>query len=139
VEAIDRALTAIGTTTVLHTCYGYAVYVKDKHGGYPFLAELAECRADQIAIEYAQPNLTPEVLRLLGDKTVVLGVIDLSTNDVESPDLVASRLRSALDVLPPERLVAAPDCGMKFLPRRIAFAKLAALAEGAARLRKELS
>ncbi len=79
VEAIDRALDGVPGTTIVHTCYGYAVYVKDKTSGYPFLSELASCAADQISIEYAQPRLTPEVLRQLGDKTVLLGVLDLST------------------------------------------------------------
>ena len=85
VEAIDRALRDVPATTVVHTCYGYAVYVSDKSSGYPFLAELASCAADQISIEYAQPALTPEVLAMLGDKVVVLGVLDLSTNTVEAP------------------------------------------------------
>ena len=133
VEAIDRALAGVAATTVLHTCYGYAVYVTDKRGGYPFLAELADCAADQLAIEFAQPRLDPAVLAPLAGKTIVLGVIDLSTNEVESAD---GRSRTGCaprcEVVPPERLVAAPDCGMKFLPRAVAFAKLAALAEGAA-------
>ena len=131
VEAIDRALAGLGATTVLHTCYGYAVYVKDKSGGYPFLAELADCAADQLAVEFAQPRLDPSVLAPVAGKTIVLGVLDLSTEDVEPPDVIAGRLRAALDVVPPERLVAAPDCGMKFLPRAVAFAKLTAMVEGA--------
>jgi 5-methyltetrahydropteroyltriglutamate--homocysteine methyltransferase len=138
VEAINRALAGIGATTVLHTCYGYAVYVSDKSGGYPFLAELAECAADQLAVEFAQPRLDPAVLAPVAAKTIVLGVLDLSTNDVEPPRVIADRLRAALAVVPPERLIAAPDCGMKFLPRSVAFAKLVALAEGAAQVRAEL-
>jgi 5-methyltetrahydropteroyltriglutamate--homocysteine methyltransferase len=138
VEAIDRALAGITATTVLHTCYGYAVYVAEKRGGYPFLAELADCAADQLAIEFAQPNLDPSALAPVSAKTIVLGVLDLSTEEVEPPSVIADRLRAALDVVPPERLVAAPDCGMKFLPRSAAFAKLAALAEGAAIVRAEL-
>ena len=137
VEAIDRALAGIDATTVLHTCYGYAVYVADKRGGYPFLAELAECAADQLAIEFAQPRLDPAVLAPISAKTIVLGVLDLSTQDAEPPDVIADRLRAALDVIPPERLIAAPDCGMKFLTREVAFAELAALAEGAAQVRAE--
>ncbi|MDQ1423122.1 MAG: 5-methyltetrahydropteroyltriglutamate--homocysteine methyltransferase [Acidimicrobiaceae bacterium] len=139
VEAIDRAVVGIGATTVLHTCYGYAIYVADKRGGYPFLAELAECAVDQLAIEFAQPRLDPSVLAPLAAKTIVLGVLDLSTNDVEPPNVIADRLRGALEVVPPERLVAAPDCGMKFLTRAVAFAKLAALAEGAAMVRAEVA
>jgi 5-methyltetrahydropteroyltriglutamate--homocysteine methyltransferase len=139
VEAINRALNGIKTTTVLHTCYGYAIYVSDKRGGYPFLAELADCATDQLAIEFAQPRLDPRLLASLAPKTIVLGVIDLSTEEVETPAVVADRLRAALDVVPPERLVAAPDCGMKFLPRSVAFAKLAALTQGAALVRAELT
>lgn len=139
VEAIDRALAAVATTTVLHTCYGYAVYVKDKRGGYPFLAELADCAADQLAVEYSQPGLGPETLRPLADKTIVLGVVDLSTDDVEPPEVIAARLRGALEVIAPERLVAAPDCGMKFLSRSVAFGKLRALVEGARTVRAEVS
>jgi 5-methyltetrahydropteroyltriglutamate--homocysteine methyltransferase len=115
------------------------VYVADKRGGYPFLAELAECAADQLAIEFAQPRLDPTVLAPVAAKTIVLGVLDLSTNDVEPPTVIADRLRAVLDVVPPERLVAAPDCGLKFLTRPVAFAKLAALVEGAALVRQEVS
>ncbi len=137
VEAIDRALDGITATTVLHTCYGYAVYVADKSGGYPFLAELAECAADQIAVEFAQPGRRPTCSTLAG-KTIVLGVLDLSTNDVEPPAVIADRLRAALDIVPPERLVAGPDCGMKFLPRAVAFAKLQSMVAGAAIVRDEV-
>jgi 5-methyltetrahydropteroyltriglutamate--homocysteine methyltransferase len=138
VAAIDRALAGIAATTVLHTCYGYAVYVADKRGGYPFLAELGECAADQLAIEFAQPRLDPAVLAPVAAKTIVLGVLDLSTQAAEPPTVVADRLRAALEVVPAERLVAAPDCGMKFLPRASAFAKLVALVEGTALVRAEL-
>jgi 5-methyltetrahydropteroyltriglutamate--homocysteine methyltransferase len=138
IEAIDRALAGIAATTVLHTCYGYAVYVADKRGGYPFLAELATCAADQLAIEFAQPRLDPAVLAPLTGKTIVLGVLDLSTEAAEAPRVVAERLRGALEVVPAERLVAAPDCGMKFLSRASAIAKLAALVEGTALVRAEL-
>lgn len=138
IEAINRAVAGVPTTTVLHTCYGYAVYVSDKRGGYPFLAELADCEADQIAVEFAQPRLDPAVLAPLAAKTIVLGVLDLSTDEVEPAAVVADRLRAALDVIPASQLVAAPDCGMKFLPRAVAFAKLAALADGAALVRAEL-
>ncbi len=138
VEAINRALAGIEITTVLHTCYGYAAYVSDKSGGYPFLAELADCTADQLALEFAQPRLAAATLKPVAAKTIVLGVLDLSTNDVEPPTVIAERLRAALEVVPAERLVAAPDCGMKYLPRSVAFAKLTALAEGAAMVRAEL-
>jgi 5-methyltetrahydropteroyltriglutamate--homocysteine methyltransferase len=139
VEAVNRALDGIDATTVLHTCYGYAVYVADKSGGYPFLAELADCAADQIAVEFAQPRLDPAVLVPLAGKTIVLGVVDLSTNEVEPPGLIVDRLHAVLDVVPPDRLVAAPDCGMKFLPRGVAVGKLQAMVEAAATVRAELA
>lgn len=138
VEAINRALEGIAATTALHTCYGYAVYVKDKRGGYPFLEPLGDTVADQLSIEYAQPGLTPAALRPIAHKTVVLGVLDLSIPEVEPVPAIAARLRAALDVVPAERLLAAPDCGMKFLPRRAAKARLEALVEAAALVRSEL-
>ena len=139
VDAINRAFAGVGATTVLHTCYGYAVYVAEKRGGYPFLAELAACDADQLAIEFAQPRLDASVLAPLAAKTIVLGVLDLSTEEVEPADVIAGRLRAALEFVPPERLVAAPDCGMKFLSRSAAYGKLCALAAGAALVRAEIS
>jgi 5-methyltetrahydropteroyltriglutamate--homocysteine methyltransferase len=133
-EAIDRALDGIEGDTVLHTCFGYAHIVHDRPPGYPFLRELADCRATHLSLEAAQPGLDPELLRDLGDKVILLGVLDLGSPEVETPELVAERLRRALDVLPPERLVAAPDCGMKYLPRDRAKAKLEALVAGAAQV-----
>src|SRR5215212_5094115 len=130
-EAIDRALDGIEGETVLHTCFGYAHIVHDRRSGYPFLAELAECAATHLSLEAAQPNLDPEALRAVGDKTVVLGVLDLGAVEVETPQVVADRIRKALTVLPPERLVVAPDCGMKYLPRERAFKKLQAMVAGA--------
>jgi 5-methyltetrahydropteroyltriglutamate--homocysteine methyltransferase len=137
-EAIARALDGIGGDTVLHTCFGYAHIVHERPDGYPFLAELNECAARQISLEAAQPGLDPEVLRSLADKTIVLGVLDLGAEDVETPELVAERIRNALEVVPPERLVVAPDCGMKYLPRRRAFRKLEAMVSGARLVREEL-
>jgi 5-methyltetrahydropteroyltriglutamate--homocysteine methyltransferase len=138
VEAIDRALEGIDGDTVLHTCFGYAHIVKDKPAGYPFLRELNECRATHISVEAAQPRLDPGVLSTIPDKTIVLGVLDLSSSDVETPETVAGRILGALAVLPPERLVVAPDCGMKYLPRRRAFLKLRAMVVGAAVVRDSL-
>ena len=130
VEAINRALVGIDGPVVLHTCFGYGHFVKEKRGridnGYPFLLELADTTADQLAIEAAQPDLDLAVLERLGDKAVVLGVIDLGTSEVETAAVVADRIRAALRHLPPERLVVAPDCGMKYLARDVAFAKLQA-------------
>jgi 5-methyltetrahydropteroyltriglutamate--homocysteine methyltransferase len=135
VEAIDRALHGIDGDTVLHTCFGYAHVVKSKDAvtGYPFLAELNACSATHISIESAQPQLGPATLRDLPDKTIVLGVLDLGSNEAETADDVAERLRRALEVVPRERLVAAPDCGMKYLSRELAVRKLEALVAGAKR------
>jgi 5-methyltetrahydropteroyltriglutamate--homocysteine methyltransferase len=138
IRALDRALEGVQATTVVHVCFGYAAAVSDKPGAYSFLTELADSRASQISIEAAQPKLDPGVLRDLADKTVVFGVIDLGSAAVETPAEVAARIHAALDYLPPDRLVAAPDCGMKYLPRERAFAKLSALAAGAAKVRAEL-
>jgi 5-methyltetrahydropteroyltriglutamate--homocysteine methyltransferase len=131
VEAVDRALDGIEGDTVLHTCFGYAHIVHDRPSGYPFLRELNECAASHLSLEAAQPDLAPEVLRELPDKVIVLGVLDLGSDEAETPDVVAGRIRRALEVLPPERLVVAPDCGMKYLSRELAFCKLEAMVEGA--------
>jgi 5-methyltetrahydropteroyltriglutamate--homocysteine methyltransferase len=138
VEAIDRALEGIEGDTVLHTCFGYAHIVHDRPSGYPFLRELNDCLATHVSLEAAQPNLDAEVLRDLPDKTIVLGVLDLGSSDVETPSLVADRIRRALAVVPPERLVVAPDCGMKYLPRERAFGKLQAMVAGARLVGAEL-
>jgi len=130
-EAIDRALGGIEGDTVLHTCFGYAHIVHTRLTGYPFLDELAGCAATHVSVEAAQPGLDPEVLRGLGEKAVVLGVLDLGTEEVETPQTVADRIRRALEVVPPERLVVAPDCGMKYLPRERAFRKLESMVAGA--------
>jgi 5-methyltetrahydropteroyltriglutamate--homocysteine methyltransferase len=138
VEAIDRALEGIEGETVLHTCFGYAAIVHDRPSGYPFLRELNDCRATHVSLEAAQPDLDPEVLRDLPDKTILLGVLDLGAEEVETPGVVAKRIRRALAVVPPERLVVAPDCGMKYLPRERAFRKLEAMVAGAQLVREEL-
>jgi 5-methyltetrahydropteroyltriglutamate--homocysteine methyltransferase len=138
VKAINRALEGIPGTTVVHMCFGYAAAVKDKPTGYSFLAQLNDTNASQISIEAAQPRLDLEILRNLSKKILMVGVLDLGSNSVESPQEVANRIRAALKHVPAERLVAAPDCGMKYLTREAAFGKLKALAEGAAMVRKEL-
>ena len=137
-EAIDRALAGIDGPTVLHTCFGYAHVVKDKPDGYPFLAELDGCAATHISLEAAQPKLEPEVLRALPSKTIVLGVVDLGSREVETPVAVADRIGRALEVVPPERIVVAPDCGMKYLSRELAFRKLEAMVNGARLVREGL-
>jgi len=137
-EAIDRALAGIGGDTVLHTCFGYAHIVHERLPGYPFLRELADCSATHISLEAAQPGLDPQLLRALPGKVIVLGVLDLGAEEVETPQLVADRLRRAVAVVEPERLVAAPDCGMKYLPRERAFRKLEAMVAGARLVSAEL-
>ena len=138
-EAIDRALDGIEGDTVLHTCFGYAHIVHDRLPGYPFLRELAECRATHVSLEAAQPELDPRRLEALQDKVILLGVLDLGAEEVETPEAVAERLRRALEIVPPERLVAAPDCGMKYLPRERARRKLEAMVAGARLVSAELA
>ena len=139
VKAINRALTDVLGTTALHVCFGYAAIVKDKPtNGYSFLAELEESAADQISIEAAQPKLDLNVLNDLPSKTIMLGVLDLGDSSIETPETVAARIRAALKFIPPGRLIATPDCGMKYLPRDVAFGKLKALADGAAIVNAEL-
>jgi 5-methyltetrahydropteroyltriglutamate--homocysteine methyltransferase len=139
VEAINRALDGVVGTTALHMCFGYAAIVHDRPGQYAFLPELNACVAQQISIEAAQPNLDLSVLGQLPNKTIILGVLNLGNEQVETPQVVADRIRSALRQIEPGRLVVAPDCGMKYLPRDVAFAKLQAMVEGAKIVREELS
>ncbi len=139
VAAINRALEGIEGTTIVHLCFGYAAMVSSKPSGYSFLPELAGTIAGQISIEAAQPKLDLGILKELPGKAIMLGVIDLGTPEIETPDQVATRIRAGLAVLPPERLVLAPDCGMKYLSREVAFGKLKALADGAAIVRREIA
>jgi 5-methyltetrahydropteroyltriglutamate--homocysteine methyltransferase len=120
-------------------CFGYAYAVKDKPTGYSFLPELDRCCSTQISVEAAQPRLELPALSDLRSKIVMLGVLDLGDQSIETPETVAARLRNALKVIPADRLVAAPDCGMKYLPRHVALGKLKALAAGAAIVRSELT
>jgi 5-methyltetrahydropteroyltriglutamate--homocysteine methyltransferase len=138
VKAINRALQGISGTTVVHLCFGYAAAVSSKPSGYSFLPQLADTTAGQISIEAAQPRLDLSVLKELKNKTVMVGVINLGSEVVETPQEVAARVRAALKVVPAEKLVLAPDCGMKYLTREAAFGKLKSLAEGAAIVRREL-
>jgi 5-methyltetrahydropteroyltriglutamate--homocysteine methyltransferase len=141
VKAINRALQGVGVPTIVHLCFGYAALVpgETKPVGYSFLPELADSTADQISIEAAQPRLDLGVLADLAPKKILLGVLDLGDLKVETPKKVAERIRKGLKHLPAERLIPAPDCGMKYLPREVAFGKLKAMAEGAAIVRAELS
>src|SRR5215813_11879241 len=138
-KALDRALAGVTGTTAVHVCFGYAQMVKSKPAGYSFLPELDASPAQQISIEAAQPKLDLAVLKELPSKAIILGVIDLSTTAIESTQAVADRIRAALVFVPPERIVVAPDCGMKYLPRAVAYGKMRAMAEGAAIVRRELA
>lgn len=138
IEAIDRALDGVTVPTIVHLCFGYAYVVKDKPTGYAFLPELDACSADAISIEAAQPKLDPAILEKLPSKKIVFGVISLGSEEVETPEQVAAGLRGALKHISADRLMAAPDCGMKYLPRDVAFAKLKAMEDGAAMVRAEI-
>jgi 5-methyltetrahydropteroyltriglutamate--homocysteine methyltransferase len=139
VEAISAALDGVNATTTLHTCHGYAAYVKNKNSGYPFLEELAQIPADWIAVETAQPNLDPAIVNSLAPRSVVLGVLNLGSNTIEDPHDIAARIRTALTHVGPDRLALSPDCGMKYLPRDIAKAKLAAMVKAAEIIRAEVT
>jgi 5-methyltetrahydropteroyltriglutamate--homocysteine methyltransferase len=122
----------------VHICFGYAALVKDKPSGYSFLPELDGAAVDQVSIEAAQPRLDLSVLCALPSKTIILGVIDLADTTVETPALVADRIRAALAFVPAERIVVAPDCGLKYLPRKLAYEKMQAMVEGAKIVRAEI-
>ena len=137
-KALDRALDGVTGTVAVHLCFGYAAVVHEKPPGYSFLAELEGSKAQQVSIEAAQPKLDLKVLEKLPSKTIILGVIDLSDMSVETPEIVAGRIRKALPYVPAERIVVAPDCGMKYLPRDVAFGKMQAMVRGRAIVRAEL-
>jgi 5-methyltetrahydropteroyltriglutamate--homocysteine methyltransferase len=141
VKAINRALQGISVPTVVHVCFGYAAVVSGsaKPAGYSFLAELADTSAEQISIEAAQPRLDLGVLKDLSSKKIVLGVLDLANPAIETAEIIADRIRHGLKYVAAERLVPAPDCGMKYLPRHIAFGKLKAMCEATAAVRREIS
>ena len=124
VAAIDRALEGASGRTALHVCFGYGKHVKDKPNGYAFLEELNDCAVEEVSVECAQPRLKMDLLSVLPDKTVHVGVLDLRDTRVESPRVVADRIRAALEVIPAQRMIVAPDCGMKYLPRDVAYGKL---------------
>jgi 5-methyltetrahydropteroyltriglutamate--homocysteine methyltransferase len=139
IDAINRAVAGVTGTTAVHLCFGYAARVKSKPSGYSFLAELERAKVDQISIETAQPKLDCAVLAKLPSKTIMLGVLDLDSPTAETPEIVAERIRRALAYVPAARLVIAPDCGMKYLSRDLAFAKMKAMVDGAALVRQEVS
>jgi 5-methyltetrahydropteroyltriglutamate--homocysteine methyltransferase len=140
IKAINRALEGIQGTTALHTCFGYAHIVHTRPNGYPFLEQLADVSAMQISLESAQQNVDLSALKSLSNKTLIVGVINLADESpVEDAEAVAARIRNALQFVDAERLILAPDCGMKYLPRGKAFGKLSALTSGAALVRSELA
>jgi 5-methyltetrahydropteroyltriglutamate--homocysteine methyltransferase len=138
IPAINRALEGIDGPTTLHICFGYAAIVHSRPSGYSYLGELSDSIAKQVSIEAAQPGLDYGVLAELAGKDIVLGTLNLDDPQIESPETVAARIRGALEYAPAGRLTIAPDCGMKYLPRATAFAKLRAMVEGAAIVRGEL-
>jgi 5-methyltetrahydropteroyltriglutamate--homocysteine methyltransferase len=135
VKAVNRALDGVTGTTAVHLCFGYAAIIHDRPEGYSFLPELAACTCDQISVETAQSGLDCQVLAALEGKTIILGVLDLSDHAVETPQTVIGRVERALPYVPADRIVLAPDCGMKYLPRDVAFGKISAMAQAAAQLR----
>jgi 5-methyltetrahydropteroyltriglutamate--homocysteine methyltransferase len=134
-KALNRALDGVSGPTAVHICFGYAAIIHERPSGYSFLPELADCSCDQVSIETAQSGLDTSVLRSLADKTIILGVIDLSDTAVESADVVVNRVERALKFVDPARIVLATDCGMKYLPRASANGKMRAMAEAARLLR----
>jgi 5-methyltetrahydropteroyltriglutamate--homocysteine methyltransferase len=136
-QALNRALEGVTGRTAVHICFGYAAIIHQRPSGYSFLPELAACPCRQVSVETAQSRLDCEVLSKLGGKQIMVGAIDLSDMTVESPETVANRVRRALKYVSPENVIIAPDCGMKYLPREVAFGKMRAMVEAAKILRKE--
>ena len=138
VTAINAALAGVHGTTALHLCFGYAAMVQGKPSRYAFLTELEDSVVQQISIEAAQPDLDLAVLQEFSSKTIILGVLNLHEMQIEAPEHIAAKLREALRYVPPERLMVAPDCGMKYLPRAVAYQKLRAMTLGAAIVRESI-
>ena len=136
-KALNRALEGVTGTTAVHICFGYAAVIHEKPSGYSFLPEFAGCLCHQVSIEAAQPNLDCSVLRSLQNKKVLLGCIDLNDMKVETPGVVVARVKRALPHIAKENVILAPDCGMKYLPREVAFGKMKAMVEAAQILRSE--
>jgi 5-methyltetrahydropteroyltriglutamate--homocysteine methyltransferase len=137
-KALNRALEGVSGTTAVHICFGYAAIIHQRPSGYSFLPELAGCSCRQVSIETAQSNLDTAVLQKLAGKKIMVGCIDLSDMAVETPQKVVERIKKALRHVPKENVILAPDCGMKYLPREVAFGKMKAMVEGAKLLRAEL-
>jgi 5-methyltetrahydropteroyltriglutamate--homocysteine methyltransferase len=137
-RGLEAALDGVAGTTAIHICFGYAAIIHVRPEGYSFLPELAGSQVAQVSIETAQSNLDCAVLEKLPDKTIILGTLDLSDMTIETPETVAARIRRALPHVPAERIVVAPDCGLKYLPREVAYGKMCAMVEGARIVRAEL-
>jgi len=135
--SLNRALEGVTGTTAVHICFGYAAIIHDRPSAYSFLPELKDCTCDQVSIETAQADLDCAVLGDLPGRTIILGVLNLGDVTVETPEVIVERVRRALAYVPPERIVLAPDCGMKYLPREVARGKLRAMVRAAAILREE--
>jgi 5-methyltetrahydropteroyltriglutamate--homocysteine methyltransferase len=138
-RGLEAALEGVTGTTAIHICFGYAAIIHVRPSGYSFLPELAASPVQQISVETAQSNLDCSVLERLPGKTIILGTLDLSDMTIESPETVAARIRRTLPHVPVERIVVAPDCGLKYLPRDVAYGKMRAMVEGAKIVRRELS
>jgi 5-methyltetrahydropteroyltriglutamate--homocysteine methyltransferase len=138
-KALERALEGVKGTTAVHICFGYAAIIHERPNGYSFLPEFANTSVKQISIETAQSKLDTSILKSLPGKTIILGVLDLSTHDIETPQMVAERIERALPYIDAKNLVVAPDCGLKYLPREVAFGKMKAMADGARLVREKLS
>jgi 5-methyltetrahydropteroyltriglutamate--homocysteine methyltransferase len=138
-KALNRALEGVKGTTAVHICFGYAAIIHQRPSGYSFLPELAGCSCQQVSIETAQSNLDTAVLQQLPGKKVMVGCIDLSDTNVETPQKVVERIKKALRHVPKANVILAPDCGMKYLPREVAFGKMKAMVEAAKILRSEFS
>jgi 5-methyltetrahydropteroyltriglutamate--homocysteine methyltransferase len=138
-KALNRALEGIKGRTAVHICFGYAHIIHERPNGYSFLPELAQSTVQEISIETAQSNLDTSVLEQLRGKTIILGVLDLSTPAIETPELVAARIRKALPYVSPDKIIVAPDCGLKYLARDVANGKMAAMVAGAKIVRAELT
>ncbi len=136
-RVLERALDGITGTTAVHICFGYAAIIHERPSGYSFLSELAGCACTQISLETAQSKLDTSVLAQLAGKQIMVGCLDLSDPAIETPQIVVERIRRALAYVPPEAIILAPDCGMKYLPREVAVGKLAAMVEAARILRAE--
>jgi 5-methyltetrahydropteroyltriglutamate--homocysteine methyltransferase len=138
IQVLNRAVEGVTGTTAVHICFGYAAIIHERPSGYSFLPELENSRIDQISVETAQSNLDCAVLKELPSKTIILGVLDLSQQEIETAETVSERIRRALAYVEPERLVIAPDCGLKYLSRPTAFGKMKAMVDGAGLVRDSL-